>query len=116
MALVTLRTELAVVHVVCHVTPAASGWHIGGVRCRISMTIDTAKTFMSAIETKIRVQIMIECSDQPVIAAMAGFTLLAETTLVRIVIAVTARAVRRRIVKSIARMAGAASDCSVQAG
>lgn len=79
------------------------------------MAFDAAEIYMSAVKMKVCVNVVIERRDQPVVAAMARIALVAEATLVWIVVAVTAGTVACRVVKAITLVARAAGDCRVQA-
>lgn len=101
-------------YVVAEVAAATACRHVGVAAARISMAIVALQSNMCAVDRKIRMQVMIECRQRPVIAVMAGAAAFTEAAGVWIGAAVAIDALGRRIVKSITGVAGTTGDRGMQ--
>ncbi len=79
------------------------------------MAVVARQPVVTAIERKARVQVVIEGRERPVAAVVALGTVVAKRLSVRVIVGMASDAIRRHVVKAIARMACAARNGGVQA-
>lgn len=106
MAALAVLSELTIVLVVGAVT-AATGRCNRGRHClgRLTVTCKTVETGMRPVQWELRLQVVLEDPDQPVVWCVAERTIRAQTPLMSIVVAVAVNTTIRRIEKRMSFMA-----------
>lgn len=114
MALVALSAELGVVDISTQMAAATVCRDVSTAAARIAMTVDTLQAQVRAVDRELRMQVVIEARQRPVVAVVAVSALISEAAVVRIISAMAIGTAGRCVVKAIARMAGAAGDRGMQ--
>ena len=114
MAFSALQTKLAFMCVVHQVAATAARGHVCSTRRGFAMTVNAIEPCVSAVQTEVGMQIVVEGRHQPFIAVVTAAAVTAEGAVMHILVAVTVRAAVLGVVETIAHMTGTAGDRSVQ--
>lgn len=97
MTLLAMRAETALVHIVTRMTIVAGRCRHELLVERTGMACQTVEAFMLAVQFEMRAGVVIELPGLPTVGVVARRAVLAEPVLVDIVLAMTGRALQRRI-------------------
>ena len=101
-------------YIVAEMATTATRRDVGAAAARVAMAIGALQTQMRAVDGEIRVQIVVEACQRPVVAVVAGTAIIAKSALMGIGFLVAVDTLGRCIAKAITGVAGATGDRGVQ--
>lgn len=116
MTFIAVQAELPGVHIVRPVATSTGRWHFGDIGTRVPVASAANYLGVRPIERKVRLDVVIEHRNGPLVARVAGTAVLAERAAMDVVIVVTIRTCGPRILELHRLVAATARRRRMHAG